>query len=177
MSPEERQELEQHLNAIAKILSQNTDPSQLQDFESIELAAREHLLIEVSPKIGEFFFNAGKPVGTGRVKKVKSCVGIVKVKSKKAQKLGLKKGARRSPVLEKCCLLLSANESFQNAERDVELLTGIKIGHSSQHRWVQEEKWTEPVVKGVVSELSIDGGKVRLRTAEQGECGRMLTGN
>jgi hypothetical protein len=109
-------------------------------------------------------------VGTGRVKEVKSCVGIVKVKSKKARKLGLKKGARRSPVLEKCCLLLSANESFQNAERDVELLTGIKIGHSSQHRWVQEEKWTEPVVKGVVSELSIDGGKVRLRTAEQGEC-------
>jgi hypothetical protein len=54
MSPEERQELEQHLNAIAKILYQNTDPSQLQDFESIELAAREHLLTEVSPKIGEF---------------------------------------------------------------------------------------------------------------------------
>jgi hypothetical protein len=59
MSPEERQELEQHLNAIAKILYQNTDPSQLQDFESIEMAAREHLLIEVSPKIGEFFLTQG----------------------------------------------------------------------------------------------------------------------
>lgn len=55
MTPQERQELEAHLNAVAKILYKNTNPEQLQDFESIELVAREHLLTEIAPKLGEFF--------------------------------------------------------------------------------------------------------------------------
>jgi hypothetical protein len=94
----------------------------------------------------------------------------VRVSSKKSRELGLKSGARRSPVLEKCCLLLTANESFQNAERDVELLMGIKVGHSCQHRWGQAAEIGEPQVNHVISALSIDGGKVRLRTAPGGEC-------
>lgn len=84
--------------------------------------------------------------------------------SKKSRSLGLAAGARSSPVVEKCCLLLTANESFQNAERDLELLMGIKVGHSSQHRWVQAAQISEPQVNRVISELSTDGGKVRLRT-------------
>jgi hypothetical protein len=55
MTSEERQEIESHLNAVAKILYKNTNPEQLQDFESIELVAREHLLTEIAPKLGEFF--------------------------------------------------------------------------------------------------------------------------
>jgi hypothetical protein len=55
MTEKERQELESHLNAVAKILYKNTNPEQLQDFESIELVAREHLLTEIAPKLGEFF--------------------------------------------------------------------------------------------------------------------------
>lgn len=90
--------------------------------------------------------------------------------SKKSRSLGLAAGARSSPVVEKCCLLLTANESFQNAERDLELLMGIKVGHSSQHRWVQAAQISEPQVKHVVSALSTDGGKVRLRTPARGEC-------
>jgi hypothetical protein len=54
MTSKERQELEAHLNAVAKILYKNTNPEQLQDFESIELVAREHLLTEIAPKLGEF---------------------------------------------------------------------------------------------------------------------------
>jgi hypothetical protein len=55
MTQQERQELEAHLNAVAKILYKNSCPEQLQDFESIELVAREHLLTEIAPKLGEFF--------------------------------------------------------------------------------------------------------------------------
>jgi hypothetical protein len=55
MTPKERQEIEAHLNAVAKILYKNTNPEQLKDFESIELVAREHLLAEIAPKLGEFF--------------------------------------------------------------------------------------------------------------------------
>jgi hypothetical protein len=97
-------------------------------------------------------------------------LGEVRVSSKKSRALGLKTGARRSPIVEKCCLLLTANESFQNAERDLELLMGIKVAHSSQHRWVQAAEIDEPQVNHIVSELSTDGGKVRLRTAARGEC-------
>lgn len=65
-------------------------------------------------------------------------------------------------------MILAANESYQHAERDIELLTGIKVGHSSQHRYVQQQSIAEPSVNRRVSALSIDGGKVRLRTEQKG---------
>jgi hypothetical protein len=43
MSPQEEQELQQYLQLIGKILVKNTPEEQLQDFEGIELAIREHL--------------------------------------------------------------------------------------------------------------------------------------
>ena len=33
--------------------------------------------------------------------------------------------------MENCCLLISANESYQMAEKDWEKFTGIKISHST----------------------------------------------
>ncbi len=66
-------------------------------------------------------------------------------------------------MLETCCLLLSGNESYQNAEADIYTLTGVKVGHSTQHRLVQTKEWSLAQVKQAISEVSIDGGKVRLR--------------
>jgi hypothetical protein len=63
-------------------------------------------------------------------------------------------------------LLLSANESYQNAEVDIETLTGVKVGHSTQHRRVQGHEWSLPDAKQAISEVSIDGGKVRLRSSK-----------
>ena len=57
MTPSETYQLKQHLRAVAKILKNNTPDEQLQDFESIELAAREHMLETVGPAIGEFFLS------------------------------------------------------------------------------------------------------------------------
>lgn len=72
-----------------------------------------------------------------------------------------------SPVFEKNCLLLSANESFQDGEKDIEALTGIKVSHSTLQRLVQRQEYEEPHAKQGVSEISIDGGKVRLRSQIQ----------
>ena len=69
-----------------------------------------------------------------------------------------------SPHLEKCCLRLVANESFINAERDMEVLTGIKIAHSTQHRIVNNCHLPEPIIKKRADSLSVDGGSVRVRT-------------
>ena len=57
MTPSEQYQLKQHLRAAAKILKNNTPDEQLQDFESIELAAREHMLETVGPEIGAFFLS------------------------------------------------------------------------------------------------------------------------
>jgi hypothetical protein len=69
-----------------------------------------------------------------------------------------------SSYLEKCCLVLSANESYERSAQNIEVLTGIKVSHSTQHRLVHRHAFPEPVVIETVTEMSLDGGKVRLRT-------------
>jgi len=54
MAPEESKVLKDHLKAAA-ILLNNTPKEELQSFNSIELAVREHLFKEVAPEIGNFF--------------------------------------------------------------------------------------------------------------------------
>ncbi len=96
---------------------------------------------------------------------MKSCVGVLKLKAKQAERLGLKSRSQISPLLEKCCLRLSANESYQSAEAEIEALTGVKVGHSTQARLVNRQELPLPEAKQAVSEVSVDGGKVRLRGA------------
>ena len=74
-------------------------------------------------------------------------------------------------MLQKCCLCLSANESFGQAESDLYLLTGMKVGHSTLQRQVQTktEHLDFPDSQLVIDEVSIDGGKVRLRTETKGQ--------
>jgi hypothetical protein len=55
MNPEEKQEIQEHIKAISKILYKNTPQEQLQTFEAIETTVRDKVLTEVTPKIGEFF--------------------------------------------------------------------------------------------------------------------------
>jgi hypothetical protein len=85
-----------------------------------------------------------------------------------AHRLAVKPYERRSPYLEKCCLLLSANESYQRVEEDIAVLTGMSVSHSTQQRLVHRQTFALPVVVTAVEEMSVDGGKARLRTP-QGE--------
>ena len=83
---------------------------------------------------------------------------------RQAQCLKLKPRTRLSPQLERCSLLLSANESFANAQEDIEVLTGMKLSHSSHHRRARGNSLPWGEASEPVRELSLDGGKVRLRT-------------
>lgn len=69
-----------------------------------------------------------------------------------------------SPQLENCCLLLSANTSYAHAARDLEVLTGVKVSASTQQRLVHRVEFPPAQASAPVTTLSIDGGKVRLRT-------------
>jgi hypothetical protein len=59
-------------------------------------------------------------------------------------------------------LRLSAKESYQQAEVEIEALTGVKVGHRRQQKLVVEEDWELPQGKQAVCKVSMDGGKVRL---------------
>ncbi len=87
-----------------------------------------------------------------------------------AKYLEVPRYSRRSPYLEKCCLLLSANESYQRASEDIQVLTGMSVSHSSQQRLVHRQKFALPAVHETIEELSVDGGKVRLRTPKGEPC-------
>lgn len=100
---------------------------------------------------------------------LKSLVGKLRVQKHQAERLGVKPRSRMSGGLEKACLRLSANESFQAAEADLAALTGIAVGHSTQQRLVGRQSFELPSTKQGVSEISIDGGKVRLRDLQEGD--------
>jgi len=96
-------------------------------------------------------------------------LGKLTITKKQAESLGVEPYTRYSPMLEKCCLLLSANESYQNAEKDLLLLTGIRVGHSTCQRKVVQKEFILPDVKQELSEVSIDGGSIRIRSNNKGE--------
>jgi hypothetical protein len=106
-------------------------------------------------------FNKAGGSRAGRERKIKTCIGRITISSKQATRLNFQKGSRLSPQIEKCCLLLVGNESFANAERDLEILTGITVPHSTQHRLVNRYQLPEPKIVKRAKSLSIDGGTVR----------------
>lgn len=93
------------------------------------------------------------------------------MRRRQLEKLGVEAKSRISPLLQKCCLCLSANESFSQAEQDLFLLTGMKVGHSTLQRQVYREKehLDFPDSPVAINEVCLDGGKVRLRTESLGE--------
>ncbi len=75
-----------------------------------------------------------------------------------------------SPYLETCCLRVSANVSYQHACEDVELFTGIRVAAKTQQRLVHRQSFDLPNVDVPVEELSVDGGKIRIRTPQGEPC-------
>jgi len=83
---------------------------------------------------------------------------------KQGQALGVEVGKQISPYLELCCLRISANVSYANAESDVAMLTGMVVSDNTQQRLVQATDFPVPVAEQPITEACVDGGKVRLRT-------------
>lgn len=83
---------------------------------------------------------------------------------KQGQALGVEVGKQISPYLELCCLRISANVSYANAESDVAMLTGMVVSDNTQQRLVQTTDFPVPLADQPIAEVCVDGGKVRLRT-------------
>lgn len=95
---------------------------------------------------------------------MKSLIGELPLTEKQAKCLGVKSYTKISPYLEKCCLIISANVSYENAAKDLKALTGIEVSAKTQQRLVHRRKFPLPTSQQEIQELSVDGGKVRLRT-------------
>lgn len=91
------------------------------------------------------------------------------ITEKQAIRLKISENSRISPYLEKCCLRASANVSYENAARDVGYYTGMKISAKTQQRLVHRYEFPDDELTENIQEVSVDGGKVRLRTETEGE--------
>lgn len=67
-------------------------------------------------------------------------------------------------------MLVSANASYERSSQDVAVLTGIAVSRGTQQRLVHRQTFVLPVVEESVEEMSIDGGKVRIRTPKGEIC-------
>lgn len=63
----------------------------------------------------------------------------------------------------------SANVSYENAAKDIYKYIGISLSASTQQRIVQRYEFPEIECGQQLEEISVDGGKVRLRTEKKGE--------
>lgn len=99
---------------------------------------------------------------------------MLSLKTAQLAKLGIEKYQRLSPLMTKHCLRLSANESYQGAEEELEALIGVKVSHSTCQRIVQRTAYEQPTAKQKVTQISVDGGNVRVRTPKKGEGSRWL---
>lgn len=107
---------------------------------------------------------------SGRSRQLKSILGEITITENQAKVLEVKACTQLSPYLEKCCLLVSANASYERTAQDIPVLTGMKVSRGSQQRLVHRQTFELPVVEDTVEEMSIDGGKVRIRTPEGEIC-------
>jgi hypothetical protein len=73
-----------------------------------------------------------------------------------------------SPALQKCCLRLCAQSSYQQAEANLKSVMGLSIGHSCLHRLVGRVELPPDESIETVEAASIDGGKIRVRSLNGG---------
>lgn len=104
------------------------------------------------------------------MRRLKSTLGELEITTGQAKKLVVTPYRQLSPHLENCCLRLSANVSYEQAERDVAYLTGMRIAAKTQQRLVHQQRFEAPMAQQPLAELGVDGGKVRVRTPLGEQC-------
>ncbi|MBO1351316.1 MAG: hypothetical protein EBE86_029925 [Hormoscilla sp. GUM202] len=80
-------------------------------------------------------------------------MGKISITSKQAAYFEVKPYSQWSPYLEKCCLLLSANSSYEHASEDLKVLTGISVSRGTQQRLVQRHDFEFPTVSEAIEEI------------------------
>jgi len=69
-----------------------------------------------------------------------------------------------------CALRISANVSYAHAAEDLAVLTGITVSSKTQQRLVHRQTFSSPSTTEKVTQLSLDGGNIRLITPKGQPC-------
>ncbi|WDD36236.1 ISKra4 family transposase (plasmid) [Nostoc sp. UHCC 0926] len=170
MTPEQKQALQEHIQAIAKILYEDTSKEKLTNLAGIEEAVRSQMQKHVMPEVGGFFIETVTGTTAGYQRQLKSILGELPITSKQAIELEVAPSTQLSPYLETCCLRVSANVSYEDAASDIKYFTGVQVSHSSQQRLVHRQNFDLPMQEDTVEELSVDGGNIRVRTPKGQIC-------
>jgi len=93
-------------------------------------------------------------------------LGTLTLTRTQATALDVKSSSQLSPYLEMCALRLSANVSYVHASEDIAVLTGIAVSAKTQQRLVHRQSFCPPLVEDGVTQMSLDGGNIRVLTPE-----------
>ncbi len=159
MLSENEKRIKELCQELGQCLYEQSQVEKFNNLAEIEETVRDLMIGVCQPRNRYFFVKTSTGETAGRTRKVKSILGELPITEKQAKKLEVKPRTQMSPMLEKNCLLLSGDESYEKSAQKIKSLTGIAVSHSTQQRLVHH-----PEVE--VEEMSIDGGKVRLRTAK-----------
>lgn len=102
MTPEQQQALDQHIQAIAEILYEDTPPEQLTSLAGIEKAVRSQMQKHVMPDVGVFLSQLLQAQGQATNGDSKASEGVLPLTSLQAQKLEVPQHSQLSPYLEAC---------------------------------------------------------------------------
>ena len=97
-------------------------------------------------------------------------MGTLTLLSGQANALGVKSSSRLSPHLELCCLRLSATLSYEKTQTEIEVQTGRSVSLKTQQRLVHRQHFRPSSVTQEVTQMSLDGGMIRLRTPQGQSC-------
>ena len=89
MTPEQQREINEHVQAIAKILYQEADPTKLASLAGIEETIRQQTLEHITPQLGFFFVKETTGTEAGRQRTIKSIIGELLLTEKPAIRLEL----------------------------------------------------------------------------------------
>ncbi len=157
MTPEQKQALQEHIQAIAKILyeDEDTSPEKLTSLAGIEEAVRSQMQLSRHARSRFFFIEKVTGTRAGYQRRLKSILGELPITSKQAQQLEVPNSNQWSPYLELCCLRVSANVSYENAASDIEYFTGVQVSRSTQQRLVHRQNFELPMQEDTVEELVV----------------------
>ena len=111
-----------------------------------------------------FFCAASSGTSEGYPRIFNSILGRLEILSEQATALGVSSYSRLSPYLETCCLRLSASLSYEKTMEELEVQTGRRVSQKTQQRLVQRQKFEAANSDKPVTQMSLDGGMIRLRT-------------
>lgn len=120
---------------------------------------------------GSFFIDQVSPPDVGEYRRtLKSILGKLNLTRTQATALKVKPNSQLSPYLEMCALRISANVSYAHASEDLAVLTGITVSSKTQQRLVHRQTFSPPSLTQGVTQLSLDGGNIRLITPKGEPC-------